>query len=92
MKLLRTHKILLLIAAILFVIAAVMGLSSCTAREEANAKKAGGVVAGLFGLPPGVGESLVAIGLAITHTVTAKVSHRRGTRCQVRPPTPPASA
>ncbi len=70
-----------------------IGVSGCieiTRKQADNAKKTGGAVAGLFGLPPIVGEGLVAIGLALTHTVAHKNGRRVERRC-TRPhvkPTP----
>lgn len=72
------RKTLYVVSALLLIAIIVLALFSCTARQEKDAKKAGGVVAGLFGLPPGVGEGLVALGLAVSHVVTGKVCHSRG--------------
>jgi hypothetical protein len=82
-----TRKRLLATILALFLLLLAFGMSACTKRDEEAAKKAGGVVAGLFGLPPGVGEGLVAVVIAASHAITGKVCHTRGRRkeraCQV---------
>lgn len=60
-----------------------------TRKQADDAKKTGGAVVGLFGLPPIVGETLVAGFLALTHTVVHKNARRVERRCQ-RPHVKPA--
>lgn len=93
MKWYITRRRMLWVIIVLLSVLALFLAFGCTAREEANAKKAGGVAVGLFGLPPIVGESLVALVLAASHAVTGKVCHGRGRRkersCHIpKAPTP----
>lgn len=81
LKRLTPIKILIIIVCLLALIVGIQLLAGCTQRQEADAKKTGGAVAGLFGLPPVVGESLVGLVLIVSHTLTHKnairVAHRR---------------
>ncbi len=76
MKRIDPIKTLIIIVCLLAVIAAIQLIVGCTSREEATAKKTGGVVSGLFGLPPAVGESLVGVALLVSHAFTHKNARR----------------
>lgn len=69
-------RLLIVIVCLLALIVAIHWLAGCTQREEANAKKTGGAVAGLFGLPPAVGEGLVGLALLASHALTHKNARR----------------
>lgn len=88
MKLPRTHKILLVIAALLFALAVVIGLSACSKRDEAAIKTGAAVVGTFFGMPPAVGESIAAALLIATHYASMKFGHSRGRRSAKKAPTP----
>ncbi len=76
-------RILVIIVCLLAVIAAFQLIAGCTKREEANAKKTGGAVVGLFGLPPALGEGLVGLALLVSNTITHKNARRIERRCHV---------
>ncbi len=69
-----------------------IGAAGCTiTRKQADdAKKTGGAVVGLFGLPPVVGESIVAGVLAVFTTVAHKNGRRVERKC-ARPHVPPVT-
>jgi hypothetical protein len=75
-----TRKRMLAIIIVLFLTLAAFSIFGCTKRDEEAAKRTGGLVGGLFGLPPVVGESLVATALALSHAITAKLGEKRGRR------------
>lgn len=69
---------------------AVSGCVQLTRKEAEDAKKTGGAVIGLFGLPPIIGETVVAAVLALTGAVAHKNGRRIERKC-TRPhakPTP----
>ena len=59
-----TRKQMLWIIFLLVSVVVVFLFSGCTKRQEDNAKATGAAVSRAFGLPPFVGESLVAAALA----------------------------
>ncbi len=79
-------RILVIIVCLLAIIAAIELFSGCTKRQEAAAKTTGGVVAGLFGLPPGVGESLVGAVIAAGSYFGGKRQGHRSERRRAKPP------
>ncbi len=82
-------RILIIIVCLLAIIAASELFSGCTKRQEATAKTAGAVVAGLFGLPPGVGETLVASVIAAGSYFGGKTHGRRSERRRAKPAVTP---
>ncbi len=70
-----TRKRMAWAIAILLAVLAILATTGCTKREEAAAKKTGGAVGGLFGLPPMVGEGLVGLAFSVA---TAIAGHKNG--------------
>ncbi len=61
-----------------------IGVAGCvqiTRKQADDAKKTGGAVVGLFGLPPIIGETVVGLVLALTNVVAHKNGRRVERKC-----------
>ena len=76
---------MLAIIVVLFLVLIAFGLWGCTARQETTARAAGAAVSTVLGLPPVLGDSIVAGLLLLSHAAAAKMGHKRGRRA-VPPP------